>query len=202
MIICIEGLDSSGKCTQSKLLAEAIGAKRFAFPSYGTPLGKLIDGHLKRRWMCCRTGDDPMDHSQEDLDALVFQGLQTANRMEVAPDIVEAAEKGHVVLDRYWPSGVVYGQADGLDREYLINIHRCLPQADLPILIDINPGISVDRRPERRDRYESNMDFMEKVAQLYRELWGHMNWIVLDGDRTIDEIHQDILYFVNDRLRQ
>ena len=199
MIICIEGIDASGKATQSKLLAGAIGAKRFAFPAYETPLGKLIKGHLKSQWNAQSTVEAASHEDQEydeRLNALMFQALQTANRMEVATDIFQANLEGYVVLDRYWPSGVVYGQADGLDRDYLINIHRFLPKADRHILIDIDPRLSTERRPERRDRYEANMGFIARAAQLYRELWEHMDWIVLDGDRSIGEIHQDILDFV------
>ena len=48
-IIVIEGTDCSGKETQSKLLEkrlneEGLKCKRFEFPMYDTPTGKIIGG--------------------------------------------------------------------------------------------------------------------------------------------------------------
>jgi L-alanine-DL-glutamate epimerase-like enolase superfamily enzyme len=54
MIIALEGIDASGKATQSKLLAEKLRGTRFAFPDYETPAGEAILGHLKKEWIAVR----------------------------------------------------------------------------------------------------------------------------------------------------
>ena len=102
--VVIEGLDASGKQTHSKLLAEMLGAKRFSFPNYESVTGKAILGHLKKEWCAANIKDATKPN---ELDALVFQALQTANRLEVQPVIEMALRVGPVVFDRYWQSAVV-----------------------------------------------------------------------------------------------
>jgi dTMP kinase len=209
VFVCIEGIDASGKATQSKLLAERLGFKRFAFPAYETNFGKLIQGHLQKHWQALPAGGTGIDAFKptadriELLNAAVFQALQVANRLEVVPDINAAFEMGHsVVVDRYWPSGFAYGGIDGLDTDWLIKLHSSLPQPDLFILLEIDPSLSVRRRPERRDRYEKQSGLMERVAIAYQELWermitaGKVGWHIVDGQHSIEEVYEIILRLV------
>ena len=195
MIVAIEGVDACGKATQSKLLAETLQAKLFSFPNYETPYGKLIKSHLLEEWFAGDTVDIGGNRSDnKNLDAMVFQAIQLANRMELVGDIKKASSLGHVVFDRYWPSGYVYGSLDGLDRELLVRLHASLPQPDLFLLLDVDDDTSVRRRPERRDRYEKQEGLMSKVVERYRELWGHMasvnsrTWEVVDARGPIEAV--------------
>jgi thymidylate kinase len=196
--VVIEGLDASGKQTHSKLLAELLGAKRFSFPNYASVTGKAILGHLKKEWACCSI---PPHSFPSPEDALVFQALQTANRLEILPEIELARRIGPVVFDRYWQSAVVYGVLDGLSPELALRIQAgALPQADVNILIDISVEESFKRRPERRDRYETDAEYMQKVRNGYLRLWGERGdrggkyaadadrWIVVDGIGDLNEV--------------
>lgn len=208
MLIAIEGIDAAGKHTQSKLLAEALQAKLFSFPDYKTPIGHIIKGHLKGYWEAAPVTDTALTVDKvgdvDLLNAFIFQALQTTNRMEHATAIAEHLNDDvHVVADRYWQSGWVYGQADGLDPEWLLRIQCYLPQPDLNLLLDIPPGHSTSRRPERRDRYEKQAGLMDTVSKLYRKLWRHRSstpepgrWVTIDGIGTIDEVHQRIIQAV------
>jgi dTMP kinase len=220
MFVCIEGTDASGKNTQTKLLAKRLHAQLYSFPAYDTPSGELIKAHLQVEWntqindsMMWSVSEQNLS-SDEYLDAMVFQSLQLTNRMELASRINTHLEaKKHVVADRYWPSGWVYGAADGLEKPWLEAIHAPLPQPDLFILVDVDVEHSFKRRPDRRDRYESDRPFLEKVVKLYRELWHSMRnrttnlnrgerWRIVDGRGGIDPVHQDIWNIVRDcRLR-
>jgi dTMP kinase len=203
MFICLEGVDASGKATQSKLLVQRLpNCKLFSFPDYSTPVGKLILAHLKNEVALDTQGMMPTIDSYEvgKADALAFQCMQLANRMEHAVEISEHlyAHNGNVVADRYWPSGVVFGVADGLDNEYMHKLHQFLPQPDIFILVDIDLDHSIARRPERRDRYEKDHGLMEMVIAGYRALWRqHENddtpWIIVDGRESVDEVHGNIL---------
>lgn len=215
MFICFEGVDASGKATQSKLLAETMSAKLFSFPDYSTPMGHLILGHLKRYWRAesvdrsgiwcrllhwLRRYRLPVSMDTANLNALMFQALQLANRMEHAMAIEHAMAVSNVVTDRYWPSGWVYGGADGLDTNYLLSIHEHLPQPDLFLLLDISPELSAKRRPERRDRYEAQAGLMEEVSHRYRGLWANMireqgrrHWVVIDADASVFEVHDRVM---------
>lgn len=192
MLVCIEGIDASGKHTQSVRLARRHNAELFSFPEYQSPTGLLIAGFLHEQWSC---GDLTKKEA-----ALVLQSLMAANRMELARRLLTAIRaQTNVVLDRYWPSGVVYGGCDGLDHQYLMDLHYCLPRADTYILLDVPPVASVDRRPDRRDRYEKEPGLMARAAKRYRELWveranndDKSAWIVVNGMGSVEEVAERI----------
>lgn len=204
MIVAIEGIDASGKATHSKLLAERLGGTRFTFPDYETSAGKAILAHLKRQWQCVGdlmeedkdgTWDERIDGVP--LDAMVFQALQTVNRLELLPQIAVAHARGPVVFDRYYASALVYGGLDGLDVKWIQLIQAPLPEPDVWVLIDVSPEEGVRRRPERRDRYEKQADLMEKVRASYLRLFEERRaarnaWRVVDGHGTIEEVQARI----------
>lgn len=208
MFICIEGPDGSGKTSQSKALAEWMGAEWRCFPDRRTPIGKLIDWHLKGEWRASSPGSSlPMSDGL--LDALMFQALQLANRAEVMPDILTALRSGKtVVCDRYWGSGFAYGAADGIDKDYLVQIHRMLPEPALNILIDVDVDTAISRMASRgaaKERYEGNREFMKTVADNYRDLWarkkGDPCWVVVDGTGTAPETLSALKRLVDSRRR-
>ena len=195
-LICIEGQDASGKTSASKALAEWMGAEWRCFPDRRTPIGGLIDLHLKGQWVAQpEVPELPLGLSDMRLDALVFQGLQLANRVEVMPEILATLSGGQsVVCDRYWGSGYAYGTTDGLEPEYMLKIHRFLPAPTLTILIDVPIEVSIQRLRARGapvERYEGSRDFMAKIGDRYRELWAqhadNPSWVLVDGSGTRDE---------------
>jgi thymidylate kinase len=196
MVVVIEGMDAAGKLTQSKMLAEKIGAARFAFPNYESPTGKLILSHLKKEWVA--SGDDPI------RDAQVFQCLQTVNRLELLPDINACIARGqHIVFDRFWQSACVYGSLDGLDTKWLRLVQeKPMPVADVNILIDVPVDAGFERRPERRDRYETNRVFLEQVRDKYltlfseQQIHGAGRWEVINGLGSIEQVHERIMKVV------
>lgn len=232
MIVVICGVDASGKATQSKLLAERLKGTRFSFPNYESETGKAILANLKKEWTTTSTdrGDGrPIDSSKpisddagwnarierdRKLNALVFQSLQTVNRIELLPKIHAAMERGPVVFDRYWQSAVVYGTLDGLDPEWLRTVQELpMPKADVNILIDVPIEEGFKRRPERRDRYETNREFLEKVRVEYLRLgespqsppvfsaedkegnrWWRTKsgWYIVNGQGSIEQVHKRI----------
>lgn len=214
MIVAIEGGDACGKATQTKLLAEKLGGTRFAFPDYETPTGKAILGHLKKHWSVANPCDDPdckhrsreVEHFHElqnNIDPLVFQCLQTVNRLELLPTIRLAQAVRPLVFDRYWASALVYGVLDGLDPKWIELIQAPLPQPDAWVLIDVPVEEGFTRRPERRDRIESNRPYLEKVRVAYLRLFEERRlrravgaegsaWHVINGLGTVEEVHARI----------
>jgi dTMP kinase len=132
--------------------------------------------------------------------ALILQSLMTTNRLEFAKMLqsYQVANR-FLFLDRYYGSGFVYGEADGLDFEYLLKIHWTLPAPALWILVDIPAEESARRRPERRDEYEKREGFMAKVREGYLRLFRERSknlpgtWKVIDGIGTQEEVHERIL---------
>lgn len=203
MIVCLEGIDGCGKSTQADLLTKYLGAKFYKFPNKESPTGRLIYEHLEGKWFVnigIKEGSSTtFERTQLEfvqkvnkINALVFQSLQIANRMELAFEISKIKSK-NVVFDRYWPSGFAYGRADGLDGDYLIALHEYLPQPDLFILLDVDLDHSKNRRLERRDRYETDSSLLESVISNYRTLWNSMSqrepskWVIVDARKSKEE---------------
>src|SRR5436190_22320051 len=111
LLIAFEGLDQSGKQTQAELLRDRLtGAGRTArllsFPDYQTSIGSEIGRALR---------------GERDYTADVMQLLYVANRYEWKGQILRAKQAGTVLIcDRYLASSIAYGDAQGLDREWLV----------------------------------------------------------------------------------
>lgn len=202
VFVAFEGIDASGKATQSKILSSRLDAELYSFPAYQTRAGRLIAAHLQSEWaaraLLLQEGKLTTEETKT-LDAMVLQSLMLTNRMELAVGIRDHLKnEKSVVCDRYWCSGYAYGRADGIDGDYLLQIHDLLPKPHVQILIDIDPADSVSRRPERRDRYEKQEGLMEAVSKNYRELWTKMSaiapaaWVMVDGRRPVEEVTEQV----------
>lgn len=193
VLIVVEGIDGSGKNTHAHRLVEwlqqmGLEASYRDFPRYESLTGKAILGHLQHDWQAADLEQKLLLAKKSALDELVFQCLMTVNRFEAVQDLQEALRKGPVVCDRYWPSGLVYGAANGLPLPFLEAIHSLLPQPDVCLLLDIPVEESWKRRPERRDRYERQAGLLEAVRGHYLELFRRKNWDIVDAVGAADVV--------------
>jgi dTMP kinase len=188
MLIAIEGLDQSGKETQARHLRarlEGDGRKvhGLSFPDYETPIGQEIRKALA---------------GEREFGAEVMQLLYVANRFEYKPRLDLWLGSGAVVVcDRYRASSVAYGEAQGLDPDWLEDIQRFLPPAAITVLLDIAPETAVARKQTGRDRYERDLGLLARVRESYRRQAKRYKWIVIDGEQSKDAvqaaIHQKVL---------
>lgn len=187
MIIVVEGFDQAGKKTQSKLLAKFLKTKNrkskiFSFPDYTTPIGKEIRRYLD--------GKRSFPHQ-------VIHCLLAANRWEKAKEIQDALSENYVVImNRYYQSNLVYGTVNGLDMNWLENLDNGLPKEDLVVLLDVNVTDSFSRKKERRDKFEENMEFAQKITETYRKLAKQFGWHIVNASRHKQAVHQDIKQIV------
>ena len=174
MLIAIEGLDQSGKATQSQLLRDQLRqggtrARLVSFPDYGTSIGEEIARALQ---------------GERDYGPDVMQLLYIANRHERKADLERWLNGGLVVVcDRYVASSVAYGEAQGLDVDWLTQTQRFLPAADLTILLDIAPELAVERKSMGRDRYERDLALLGRVRASYLRQAEQAGWVRVDGDQ-------------------
>jgi len=47
-----------------------------------------------------------------------------------------------------------------------------------------------------------NDDIMRNVSRLYRELAGKYEWILVNGDKSREDIHKEIMQIVEYRIKQ
>ena len=89
------------------------------------------------------------------------------------------------MCDRYLASSVAYGEAQGLDAAWLLDIQKYLPQPDVTGLLDIPPDVSARRKTADRDRYERDLALLGRVRESYlRQAAGRWERIDADRDRV------------------
>jgi len=191
LLIVFEGLDQSGKQTQTerlrdRLVAAGCEVRLLSFPAYETAIGaelrKALDG--SRDW-----APD------------VMQLLYIANRYEARPLVERELARGVIVIcDRYVASSIAYGETQGLDAAWLRDVQRHLPQPDLTFLLDIAPEVSARRKAAGRDRYERDLELLARVRESYLRQAAAGGWIRLDADRDRAEIALEVFDAVRRRL--
>ena len=182
LLIAFEGLDQSGKQTQAELLRDRLTTRGrtvrlLSFPDYTTFIGAEIGRALHGE---CAYGPD------------VMQLLYIANRYERTQEIVDAKQTGTIlVCDRYLASSVAYGEAQGLDAAWLLDVQKYLPQPDVTILLDILPNVSARRKGAGRDRFERDLALLARVRESYLRQSAH-GWVRIHADRDRDAVAADV----------
>jgi dTMP kinase len=173
-LIVIDGIDQSGKRTQTQLLASKIEAFGYPvsiwnFPDYSTPLGRQLKNYL--------TGKRRFDFHAVHL-------LYAANKWERAAAIAHQINLRRVVIiNRYTPSNVAYGVAHGLSVNWLQPLEEGLPKPDLVLILDISPRASFMRKRRLRDVHEEDRSYLRKVRGIYLRLAKRYRWKVIGAER-------------------
>jgi dTMP kinase len=190
-IVAFEGLDQSGKQTQAEMLRDRLKtdgrkSRLLSFPDYGTSIGEEIARALQ---------------GERDYGPEVMQLLYVANRYERKPDLLRWIAGGLVlVCDRYTASSVAYGEAFGLDPAWLTEMQKFLPPAHLTVLLDIAPETAAQRKSLDRDRYERDLALQSRVRQSYLRQAAAADWLVVDAERSKDEVAEEVAAAVRSRL--
>jgi dTMP kinase len=191
LLIAFEGLDQSGKQTQTERLRDRLietgrEVRLLSFPAYDTPIGVEIRRALEggREW-----GAD------------VMQLLYIANRYEVKPLIERELARGVIlVCDRYVASSLAYGETQGLDASWLRDVQRYLPKPDLTFLLDIAPAVSARRKTSDRDKFERDLALLARVRENYLRQAADGGWVRLDADRDRDVVASEVFAAVKPLL--
>jgi dTMP kinase len=189
-IIVIEGIDKAGKTTQANLLLKKFKNKcvKFDFPDYTTPIGKEIKQFL----------DGKRVYSDQ-----VKMMLLSANRWEKKTEIDRVIGKGTtIIMNRYYQSNLVYGVSKGLELDWLVALDEGLPKADLVIVIDIKTDTLFTRSKNSViDTFEKDRELIRKVKKTYRLLAKKFTWYVVDGEKSVDDVHSQVLRIVRNTVK-
>ncbi len=212
MIVAFEGLDGSGKGTQSQILSAKMSAKGidnalYSFPNYkgtnfGLEVGKYLNG-----------GFGSLDEVPPQFPVMLY----AMDRFEMKKSIMKDINSGsNIIFDRYVPSNIAHQAvkfpenqrktfADWVKRlEY--NILE-MPSPDVIIFLDVDPVIAgrmVALKGKRsytdaaKDIHEANDSYMDKVYQMYKQMAQDENWVIIqaaDGENMFSEekIIKDII---------
>jgi len=194
-LIAVEGGEGSGKSTQARLLAEALGAVFTREPG-GTPLGEQI-----RELLLATSGEAPCARAEALLMAAAR--AQHVDRV-VAPALADGLD---VVTDRYLHSSLAYqgaGRELGIDTVHALStfaVDGVLP--DLVVLLDVDAATTAVRLDRALDRIEqAGEDFHARVVSAYRSFAeaDPERWLVVDGSGAVDEVAQRLQAAVSARL--
>jgi dTMP kinase len=191
LFVTIEGIDRSGKSTQARRLAEALGDDALLVREPGgTPAGERIRELLK----------DPAIDLDPRAEALLF----AAARAELVASVIRPAlEAGKVVIsDRYLDSSLAYqGHARGLGEAEVRLVNDWATaglEPDLTILLRIDPAEAAARAGET-DRFEDEgLALQRRVAEGYEALAAADpgRWKIVDAARSEDEVAAELLDLV------
>ncbi|ADY00363.1 MAG: dTMP kinase [Vulcanisaeta sp.] len=197
MFVAVEGIDGVGKSTVISMLRKKLESNGYrvyttAEPSQ-SPIGRLI-----RDWL--------LKPSSNAAHPSIFALLFTADRVqhyygEVKPKL----DSGYLVItERYMESTLAYQGAMGLPQEWLMELHRFVPRPDLTIILDAPIETVIGRLSNRRELevFEVNKEFLSKVREFLLRRASTNNYPVINADRDLESIVNDIYELIIDALRR
>ncbi len=210
-IIVFEGIDGSGKSTQTDLLLtylkkRKISTKYYKFPQYK----KTIYGRMVGDFLSGKLG------SLENINPYLISLPYALDRASVADQIKREKAAGNIlVFDRYVAStkGHQASRLNGVEQkqflewqdklEYGINK---MPKEDLVFLLDLPVKNSLELIDNRQKDLLEQKELQEKTRQIYLSLAQEnpKRWVLIDclenGKlKSKNQIHQEIVEIMQQR---
>jgi dTMP kinase len=194
VFISLEGIDGSGKSTQAKRLAEALGPETLLIREPGgTDAAERIRELLA----------DPSLEIDSFAELLLFSSARADLVSRVIRPALEAGRT--VVADRFADSSVAYqGGARGLGTSQVLSLTDTVIDGlwpDLTILLRVQPEVGLGRA-EGEDRFEAEgVELQEAVAEAYEEIAiiASDRVTAIDASGPPDDVHARILEIVRTR---
>jgi dTMP kinase len=194
MFVSLEGVDGSGKSTQARLLAEALGPGTVAIREPGgTAAAERIRALLA----------DPAVELEPLAELLLFCAARADLTERVIRPALEAGRD--VVCDRFSDSTVAYqGAARGLGVGEVISLCDTASDGlwpDLTLLLRVDPEVGFGRA-DGEDRFEAEgLELQRAVAAAYDEIAAIASdrVVAIDGTGSVEEVHERVMEAVRGR---
>jgi dTMP kinase len=213
-IIVFEGIDGSGKGTQSKKLYKHLRDRDkkvilLEFPFYEkTFFGKEVGNYLNGKF-------GKLDEVDPKLSAMLYAG----DRFEKKDLILKKLQQGYTIIcDRYVSSNIAYQTAKYENQKEQKMLQKwighleykvySLPKPDVVIFMDMNPKISdnlvlkKDARnytDKKKDLHESDTTYLLNVYTAFQQMFDDKIWINIKCQnknnklKSVIKIHNKIL---------
>lgn len=209
--IVIEGLDGSGKATQTEILKKYLenrgeSVRKLTFPDYDNPSSALVKLYLSGEF-----GSDPSD-----VNAYAASAFYTVDRVASYLKFWKRDyENGVTVLaDRYATSNIIYQMSKLPKSEWdsFIDFQEsfeygkiCVPKPDAVIYLDVEPEVSQKLLLNRykgdetkKDLHEKNVRFLLDCRESALYAADKLGWKRIscckNGEmRSIEDISNDII---------
>ena len=212
--IVIEGLDGSGKATQTEILRKYLTEKgntvtKLTFPDYDSKSSALVKMYLDGE-----LGDKP-----QDVNAYAASAFYAVDRVaSYLKYWKKDYENGNYILaDRYATSNIIY-QMSKIEKDKwdaFIDFQSdfeynklVVPKPDLVIYLDVEPEVSQKLMSKRyagdeskKDLHEKNVEFLLNCRKSALYAADRLGWVKVSctagGEmRSIEDISADILNIV------
>ena len=203
MFITFEGLDSSGKTTQARLLVDHLRVRAHAPVRFiREPGGTVISERLR---------EILLDKKYLELSEASELFLFSASRAQLVRQVIHPAllQGEIVVCDRYYDSTTAYqGYGRGLDLATIRGINTLAAAGVVPDLT-VLVNITIEEIEKRKHASKTEFDRMESAGREFfaRVHNGYLSmaaeepkrFVVVDGMRSVDDIAQEIADVVDNR---
>ena len=208
--IVIEGLDGSGKATQTEILKQKLetegkSVKKLSFPDYDNPSSALVKMYLGGEF-----GSNP-----DDVNAYAAAAFYTVDRIASYLKFwKEDYENGSVILaDRYAASNIIYQMSKlpesewdsfiAFQEDFEYNKIK-VPKPDTVIYLDVEPDVSqkllsgrYSGDESKKDLHEKNVDFLLECRKSALYAADKLGWKKIsctkDGEmKGIEEIASEV----------
>ena len=198
LLIVLEGTDGVGKSTQVNLLKKYIENE-----CYGCMLSE---------WKTSRLISNVINEAKDRnlLNTTTFSLLYAADYADrLENNIIPALKPGFVViLDRYIYTAFVRDSVRGHDINWVKKLYDFAPEPDLIFYLDVSVDVLLKRiiGSKGLDFYESGRDiglstdiynsfeiYQKRCMTEYKKLQKEYNFININGELPIEEIHQKIV---------
>lgn len=200
--ITIEGGEGSGKTRLTPALVEYLRRNGHEVYPLREPGGTKISEEIRETIK--QFGDNRMNTVTR---ALLFQA---ARAQIVEEAIMPRLERGEVVVcDRFYDSTYAYqGYGDGISLELLRSLTKLVTKGltpDITVLLDVEAETGLARRANAGgvDGFDSApLEYHLRVNYSYRIMAKEepYRWVVVDANRPIELVQEDLLLRVSSRL--
>ncbi len=198
LLIVIEGTDGAGKSTQVNMLSNYIKNRCFGCTVSEWKTSRLISGVI----------NDAKERNM--LNTTTYSLLYAADYADrLENEIIPALKAGFVVLmDRYIYTAYVRDSVRGHDIKWIKELYSFAPQPDLVFYLNVPAETLIKRLIAKNgvlDYFESGRDiglstdiyksfeiYQKRCLEEYKRLEHECDFVEIDGEKSIDEIHNII----------
>jgi dTMP kinase len=204
-LITVEGTDSSGRSTQMKGLREWLEVQGFGVVETGWTRSKLMAEEIE----IAKEG-----HQLNRITFTLMYAIDFADRLE--NQIIPALKSGFIVLaDRYLYTALARARVRGIDEDWVRALYGFAIQPDLVLYLKVPTDTLIRRvlQGDGIDYWEAGMDlnlgedpfdsfmaYQSRLLNAFEDLGADYDFRVVDGNRSIYEIQQDLRREIRDFL--
>ncbi|MBV9462764.1 MAG: thymidylate kinase [Verrucomicrobiae bacterium] len=205
-LIVVEGADGSGRSTQIQMLQTWLESRGYAVASIGLKRSNLVSEELEE----ARQGN-----SLGRLTMSLFYATDFADQLENT--VFPALRSGFIVLaDRYIYTLMARDLVRGADWDWLMSLYGIALIPDAVFYLLVSPQTLVERNFQKNttinywesgmdmgisaDLFKSFMTYQRKMQTQFKRLHKHFNFHVINGNRPVPAIANELQAEVADIL--